>query len=320
MKRWDTELASGMKALWSHWRADISDERAELMMAELLRMAGGEYIRVSADESAWQWLFRALWFSIMQHTQNLENIFNKWDVCTLGKCRMDVRRMVCRVAYAANVLPELEALIKSEHKPVVGRTTAGKAAKRNVTQMLAVVVPDTQETKKKVRVRVVHCNASVHCAVKWQLQRNSDLYSTVRLTPKKGPKLPLRIGLPFKAQHAADVARTQGKKAAHDATDWGELAMKLGPVPMAGGSITTVNLNHVPVEDIRKLLAEVALPAAWVSVSKGTEGLGKCGKEKSERHEGTFGEFHEGFVRSRIERCGDQCCRSEWGHDQIHSD
>jgi alkanesulfonate monooxygenase SsuD/methylene tetrahydromethanopterin reductase-like flavin-dependent oxidoreductase (luciferase family) len=33
-----------MKALWSHWRADISDERAELMMAELLRMAGGEYI------------------------------------------------------------------------------------------------------------------------------------------------------------------------------------------------------------------------------------------------------------------------------------
>ena len=166
------------------------------------------------------------------------HIFNKWDVCTLGKCRMDVRRMVCRVAYAANVLPELEALIKSEHKPVVGRTTAGKAAKRKVTQMLAVVVPDTQKTKKKVRVRVVHCNASVHCAVKWQLQRNSDLYSTVRLTPKKGPKLPLRIGLPFKAQHAADVARTQGKKAAHDATDWGELAMKLGPVPMVGGSMT----------------------------------------------------------------------------------
>ena len=42
-----------------------------------------------------------------------------------------VRRMVCRVAsaYAANVLPELEALIKNEHKPVVGRTKGGKAAK-----------------------------------------------------------------------------------------------------------------------------------------------------------------------------------------------
>jgi hypothetical protein len=167
-------------------------------------------------------------------------------------------------------------------KPVVGRTTAAKAAKaakRNVAQMLAVVVPDTQKTKKKVRVRVVHCNASVHCAVKWQLQRNSDLYSKVRLTPKEGPKLPLRIGLPFKAQHAADVARTQGKKAAHDATDWGELAMKLGPVPMAGGSITTVNLNQVPVEDIRKLLASHFQPNGcqsakelrdWASAGKKT--------------------------------------------------
>ncbi len=28
MKRSDTELASGMKALWSHWRADISDDTA----------------------------------------------------------------------------------------------------------------------------------------------------------------------------------------------------------------------------------------------------------------------------------------------------
>ena len=267
MKRWNTELASGMKALWSHWRADISDERAERMMSELLRMAGGEYIRVSADESAWQWLFRALWFSIMQHTQNLENIFNKWDVCTLGKCKMDVRRMVCRVAYAANELPELEALIKSEHKPVVGRTKAAKATKRNAAQMLAEVVPNTQK-KKKVRVRVVHTNASVHCAVKWQLQRNSNLYSNVRLTTKKEGKLPSRIGLPFKAQHAADVARTQGKKVVHDATDWGELATKLGPLPMAGGSITTVNLNQVPVEDIRKLLASHFQPNGCQSVKE----------------------------------------------------
>ena len=98
----------------------------------------------------------------------------------LGKCKMDVRRMVCRVAYAANELPELEALIKSEHKPVVGRTKAAKATKRNAAQMLADVVPNTQK-KKKVRVRVVHTNASVHCAVKWQLQRNSNLYSKVRL-------------------------------------------------------------------------------------------------------------------------------------------
>ena len=89
--------------------------------------------------------------------------------------------------------------------------------------MLADVVPDTHK-KKKVRVRVVHTNASVHCAVKWQLKRNSNLYSNVRLTTKKEGKLPSRIGLPFKAQHAADVARTQGKKAAHDASDWGELA------------------------------------------------------------------------------------------------
>ena len=29
--------------------------------------------------------------------------------------------------------------------------------------------------------------------------------------------------------------------------------------------------------------------------------MGKCGKENSERHEGTFGESHEGVVRSRIE-------------------
>ena len=234
-------------------------------------MAGGEYIRVSADESAWQWLFRALWFSIMQHTQNLETIFNTWDVCTLGKCKMDVRRMVCRVAYAANVLPELEALIKSEHKPVVGRTKAGKEAKckgkkRKVAQMVADVVPDTQ--MKKVRVRVVHTNASVHCAVKWQLQRNSNLYSNVRLTTKKEGKLPSRIGLPFKAQHAADVARTQGKKVVHDATDWGELATKLGPVTMAGGSITTVNLNQVPVEDIRKLLASHFQPNGCQSVKE----------------------------------------------------
>ena len=237
------------------------------MMSELLRMAGGEYIRVSADESAWQWLFRALWFSIMQHTQNLENIFNKWDVCTLGKCKMDVRRMVCRVAYAANELPELEALIKSEHKPVVGRTKAAKATKRNAAQMLAEIVPNTQK-KKKVRVRVVHTNASVHCAVKWQLQRNSNLYSNVRLTTKKEGKLPSRIGLPFKAQHAADVARTQGKKVVHDATDWGELATKLGPLPMAGGSITTVNLNQVPVEDIRKLLASHFQPNGCQSVKE----------------------------------------------------
>jgi hypothetical protein len=69
--------------------------------------------------------------SALCSTQNLGDIFSKWDVCTLGKCKMDVRRMVCRVAsaYAANVLPELEALIKSEHKPVVERTKAGKAAK-----------------------------------------------------------------------------------------------------------------------------------------------------------------------------------------------
>jgi hypothetical protein len=95
--------------------------------------------------------------------------------------------------------------------------------------MLADAVPEMQIDKKvRVRVRVVSTNASVHCAVKRQpeLKRN-NLYVNVRLKKKKTEsKLPLRIGLPFKEQHAADVARTQGKKAAHDASDWGELASR----------------------------------------------------------------------------------------------
>jgi hypothetical protein len=92
-------------------------------------MAGGDYVRVSAEESEWQWLFRVLWFSIMQHTQNLENIFNKWDVCALGKCKMDVRRMVCRVAYAANVLPALEALRQRRVPAPCGRDARGCCAR-----------------------------------------------------------------------------------------------------------------------------------------------------------------------------------------------
>jgi hypothetical protein len=34
MKRWNRELASGMKTLWNRRRADISDDRAARMMAE----------------------------------------------------------------------------------------------------------------------------------------------------------------------------------------------------------------------------------------------------------------------------------------------
>ena len=110
--------------------------------------------------------------------------------------------------------------------------------------------------KKKVRVRVVHANASVHCAVKWPLKRNSNLYSKLRLNKKTECKLQQRIGLPFREQHTADVlVRRTRRRSMMPSTGESWLASRLGPLKMAGGSITMVNLNQVPVEDVRNLLA-----------------------------------------------------------------
>ncbi len=97
----------------------------------------------------------------MQHT-HLENIFNKWDVCTFGKCKMDVKSMVYHVAYAANVLPELEALIKSEPSlswaHCVSEVHCGRDARRCYARHVA------EEEGAGAR-RSCQCERSLSCQV-----------------------------------------------------------------------------------------------------------------------------------------------------------
>ena len=166
--------------------------------------------------------------------------------------------------------------------------------------------------KKKVRVRVFHANPSVHCAVKWPLKRNSNLFSKLRLKKKTECKLQRRIGLPFKEQHTADVlVRRTRRRSMMPSTGESWLASRLGPLKMAGGSITMVNLNQVPVEDVRKLLATHFQPNGCQSVKEVKRWASAQDLNMAAEDLRTFGESHEGIVRCRIERYGDRRCRSE---------